>query len=87
LRHPFFIGASIGKRGLETHRVSTVANFYSSCNPAIQARDLEMLDAICWIKKMQIVDMLPHTHHVENVILLIKNKFEVVSVPVIPCFS
>ena len=45
---------------------------YVSCNSATQARDLAMLDAIYKVEKIQPVDMFPHTHHVENVILLLK---------------
>ena len=43
---------------------------YVSCNPATQARDLALLDSLYEIKAVQPVDMFPHTHHVENVVLL-----------------
>ena len=43
---------------------------YVSCNSATQARDLNILDEKYQIAKIQPVDMFPHTHHVENVVLL-----------------
>ena len=43
---------------------------YVSCNPATQARDLAMMKEQYRITEVQPVDMFPHTHHVENVVLL-----------------
>ncbi|PIF06402.1 MAG: 23S rRNA (uracil(1939)-C(5))-methyltransferase RlmD [Draconibacterium sp.] len=43
---------------------------YVSCNPATQARDLALLEANYTIARVQPVDMFPHTHHIENVVLM-----------------
>ena len=43
---------------------------YVSCNPATQARDLNLLDQQYRVAALQTVDMFPHTQHVENVVLL-----------------
>lgn len=43
---------------------------YVSCNPATQARDLALLARGYDCVRSQAVDMFPHTHHVENVVLL-----------------
>jgi 23S rRNA (uracil1939-C5)-methyltransferase len=48
---------------------------YVSCNPATQARDLNLLDSKYSVTRVQPVDMFPHTHHVENVVLLVKRGF------------
>ena len=47
---------------------------YVSCNPATQARDLELLDAKYRVTDIQPVDMFPHTHHVENVCRLVRRN-------------
>ena len=43
---------------------------YVSCNPATQARDLQLLDAKYRVTDIQPVDMFPHTQHVENIVRL-----------------
>lgn len=45
---------------------------YVSCNPATQARDLQLMSMQYEVKEVHPVDMFPHTHHVENVVLLEK---------------
>ena len=47
---------------------------YVSCNPATQARDLQLLTATgeYIVTKSRAVDMFPHTHHIENVVQLVR---------------
>lgn len=45
---------------------------YVSCNPSTQARDLNILSEKYDVLISQAVDMFPHTHHIENVVLLQK---------------
>lgn len=45
---------------------------YVSCNPSTQARDIALLDAKYRVERVRPVDMFPHTHHVENVVLLVR---------------
>jgi len=51
-------------------KISPLRVVYVSCNPATQARDIAQLDSDYAIKRVQPVDMFPHTQHVENVVLL-----------------
>ncbi len=43
---------------------------YVSCNPSTQARDIFLMSESYKVTAVQPVDMFPHTHHVENVVLL-----------------
>jgi len=43
---------------------------YVSCNPATQARDIAAMCDKYEITRVQPVDMFPHTHHLENVVLM-----------------
>lgn len=45
---------------------------YVSCNAATQARDIQLMSEKYELAKMQAVDMFPHTHHIENVALLVR---------------
>lgn len=64
------------RAGMHTDVVNTILFaapkriVYVSCNPATQARDLQLLDQDYEVAAVQPVDMFPQTHHVENVVLL-----------------
>jgi 23S rRNA (uracil1939-C5)-methyltransferase len=64
------------RAGMHTDVVNTIMKIlpkkivYVSCNPATQARDISLLSTQFKITAIQPVDMFPHTHHVENVVLL-----------------
>ncbi|MDR2126528.1 MAG: 23S rRNA (uracil(1939)-C(5))-methyltransferase RlmD [Prevotellaceae bacterium] len=63
------IHPKVGEVILNAHPKKIV---YVSCNPATQARDLLAFAAEYEIEKIQPVDMFPHTHHVENIALLVR---------------
>ncbi len=47
---------------------------YVSCNPATQARDIDILSEGYEVLRVRPIDMFPHTFHVENVVLLGKKR-------------
>ncbi|MDD4150209.1 MAG: 23S rRNA (uracil(1939)-C(5))-methyltransferase RlmD [Bacteroidales bacterium] len=51
--------------------VSPYKIVYVSCNPATQARDISLLKDMYDIIDIQPIDMFPHTHHVENIVVMI----------------
>jgi 23S rRNA (uracil1939-C5)-methyltransferase len=76
--HPDVIITDPPRAGMHEDVISTLLFaaperiVYVSCNPATQARDISMLSHQYQVTKVQPVDMFPHTHHVENVVLLEK---------------
>lgn len=52
--------------------ISPARIVYVSCNSATQARDLQLMDKKYRVERLRAVDMFPHTHHIENVVLLVK---------------
>ena len=76
--HPDVIITDPPRAGMHPDVVKTILKaapqriVYVSCNPATQARDLQMLDTDYQVAVVQPVDMFPHTPHVENVVLLVR---------------
>ena len=74
--HPDLIVTDPPRAGMADKVIAQLLNIkakkivYVSCNPATQARDLQLLSPLYKIKVVQPVDMFPHTQHVENVVLL-----------------
>jgi len=48
---------------------------YISCNPSTQSRDIQLLSEYYYVAGVQPVDMFPHTHHVENVVILKRRNY------------
>lgn len=76
--HPDVIITDPPRAGMHPDVVQTILNaaperiVYVSCNSATQARDLQLMDSTYRVMAVQPVDMFPHTHHVENIVLLHK---------------
>ena len=74
--HPDVIITDPPRTGMHPDVVQTILSaapdriVYVSCNSATQARDLQLLDTHYQVEAVQPVDMFPHTHHVENIVLL-----------------
>ncbi|MCR4296842.1 MAG: 23S rRNA (uracil-5-)-methyltransferase RumA, partial [Elusimicrobia bacterium] len=45
--------------------------FYVSCNPESLARDLKVLEPKYAVDRLVVVDLFPHTDHVETVVRLV----------------
>src|SRR5450759_5400097 len=64
------------RAGMHEDVIKRIANaapdkiVYISCNPSTQSRDIQLLSENYYVVVVQPVDMFPHTHHVENVVLL-----------------
>jgi 23S rRNA (uracil1939-C5)-methyltransferase len=50
--------------------IAALKIIYVSCNVATQARDINLLSEKYSVQEVQPVDMFPHTHHIECVVLL-----------------
>jgi 23S rRNA (uracil1939-C5)-methyltransferase len=76
--HPDVVITDPPRAGMDEPVVRTLLRLeptkivYVSCNSATQARDLAWLDEKYNVTKVRPVDMFPHTHHVESVVLLEK---------------
>lgn len=76
--HPDVIITDPPRAGMHPDVVQTILNaapdriVYVSCNSATQARDLQLMSEAYEVQAVQPVDMFPHTHHVENIVLLRK---------------
>ncbi|MFC2123718.1 23S rRNA (uracil(1939)-C(5))-methyltransferase RlmD [Bacteroidota bacterium] len=80
--HPDVIITDPPRAGMHSNVVETLLDLspgrivYISCNPATQARDIGILAGMYEVKKVQPLDMFPHTHHIENIVLLERTENE-----------
>jgi 23S rRNA (uracil1939-C5)-methyltransferase len=64
------------RAGMHKHVIEKILDLkpkhivYVSCNPATQARDLQLMDEQYVVTRVNPIDMFPHTQHVENVVQL-----------------
>lgn len=78
--HPDVIITDPPRAGMHPDVVQTILQaaperiVYVSCNSATQARDLQLMAPFYRVEAVQPVDMFPHTHHVENIVLLQANS-------------
>ncbi len=76
--HPDVIITDPPRAGMHKDVIDTILEakpdriVYVSCNPATQARDLQLTDKDYRVTAVQPVDMFPQTHHVENICVLEK---------------
>lgn len=59
-----------GKLITKLLEISAPKIVYISCNVATQARDINLLSEKYKVEKIQPLDMFPHTHHIECVVIL-----------------
>jgi len=72
------------RKGLDEEGIETILKLkpkkigYVSCNPATLARDLNKLNEMYNIEKINLVDMFPWTSHIESVcVLKLKENTEI----------
>ncbi len=68
------------RAGMHKNVIDTILNIlpekivYVSCNVATQARDINMMKDFYEATVIQPVDMFPHTHHIENIMVMDKKE-------------
>ncbi len=80
--HPDVIITDPPRAGMHEDVIRIIASaapekiVYISCNPSTQSRDIQLLSEKYMVVTVQPVDMFPHTHHVENVVLMQKRPHQ-----------